>query len=305
MAMLAAAAVHDPASPGHLVPAYRQHYTQAEKRWGTQDPRLARLAADTGRFLLSLGDRSGAWEMLERAAKIEERVAHPDSSFLAELLEQMAAADPRRAIELLDRSIAIRQEQPAEAGKLVEIHRRIGDLLSSQRQTVQALDRYRTAVQIAEQRLDKDDPRLAAALADLGFALEAEERFREAEPLYRRALAIQRKRLGARHPEVGVTLNNLAGVVGASGRLAEAEPLLRGALQVLESTLGPNHARVAAAASNLADLLAALGRPAAARPLWRRSMAVYEQLGDHASAAEVRASESRALAAPSKKNTPR
>ncbi|MFN7924418.1 MAG: tetratricopeptide repeat protein [Bryobacteraceae bacterium] len=257
------------------------------------DPRLSDTLAEASRFFLSIGDRQQALDYARKSALLDEKAFGQDSARMAVHWEQLASLEVDPA-PWLERAASVHEKQAKpDSAKIAALHRRLGDLLSARNQTEGALDRYRRAVSAAE-KLGPADARLAAALIDLGFALESQQKFAQAEPLYRRALAIQEKALSPRHPEVGVTLNNLAGVVGASGRLAQAELMLTRAVSILETTLGPNHARVAAACSNLGDLEAALGKVAAAKPLWARAIAIYERLGDAAAAAEVRASASAA-----------
>jgi tetratricopeptide (TPR) repeat protein len=93
----------------------------------------------------------------------------------------------------------------------------------------------RLALEIDQQMLGPEHPRVAIRLNNLAGLLQAINRLTEAEPLMRRALGIDEKSYGPEHPDVARDLNNLAQLLQATNRLTEAEPLSRRQLARLSS----------------------------------------------------------------------
>ena len=135
----------------------------------------------------------------------------------------------------------------------------------------------RLALEIDEQMLEPDHPRVAVRLNNLAQLLQATNRLSEAEPLMRRALDIDEKSYGPAHPKVAIRLNNLAQLLQATNRLSEAEPLMRRALDIDEKSYGPAHPKVAIDLNNLAALLQATNRLSEAEPLMRRALDIDEK----------------------------
>jgi tetratricopeptide (TPR) repeat protein len=133
----------------------------------------------------------------------------------------------------------------------------------------------RLALEIDEQMLEPDHPKVAIRLNNLAQLLKDTNRLSEAEPLMRRALEIDEKSYGPAHPEVATILNNLALLLQATNRLGEAEPLMRRALEIDEKSYGPAHPKVAIDLNNLAQLLQATNRLEEAEGLSGRCVAIH------------------------------
>ncbi|TKJ37788.1 MAG: tetratricopeptide repeat protein [Planctomycetes bacterium B3_Pla] len=138
---------------------------------------------------------------------------------------------------------------------------------------------YRRALEIDEQALGKDHPKVATRLNNLAELLRVTNRLTEAEPMYRRALVIDERSLGKDHPNVAIRLNNLAQLLQATNRLDKAEPMMRRALVIDEQAFGKNRPRVAIDLNNLATLLLNTNRLAEAEPLMRRVVEILENPG--------------------------
>ncbi|MEZ5352159.1 MAG: tetratricopeptide repeat protein [Bryobacteraceae bacterium] len=276
--------------PVRLLPLYEIHLREVAEKTGPASLRMAEALVEAGRFAESTSRPEMARGYFERALAIAGSESG-DPLLVADVLSRLAEVSPsRERLGLLDRAIEIRKKQSRPSRELVSLYRKTGELAAARGDGGDAMARYRAAADLAAKVLVANDPELAAAWVDLGFAMEQRDQFRQAAVLYRRALAVQEKALGPTHPETAITLNNLAGVTGAQGNLVEAEKLLRRALGILEGNLGPWHARVAVCLGNLGDLLAATGRAAPARGMYARAIAIYERLGDERAAAEIRAS---------------
>ncbi|MCK6586486.1 MAG: tetratricopeptide repeat protein [Polyangiaceae bacterium] len=105
----------------------------------------------------------------------------------------------------------------------------------------------RRALDIRENALGLDAPRVAVTLHNLAMVLQGlgdQEQLEEAEALLRRALTIEENALGVDAPKVSVTLCNLASVLKTLGgveRLVEAIVLLERASEISVQHLGPMH----------------------------------------------------------------
>jgi len=78
----------------------------------------------------------------------------------------------------------------------------------------------RQVLEIDEQMLGPEHPKVAIRLNNLGQVLQATNRLAEAEPLMRRALGIDEKSYGPEHPRVAIRLNNLARLLQAKLELS-------------------------------------------------------------------------------------
>ncbi|WP_300332660.1 tetratricopeptide repeat protein [Accumulibacter sp.] len=166
----------------------------------------------------------------------------------------------------------------ADAAALAEptgrLLNQLGLLLLANARYAEAEPLLRRALAIAEARLGRAHPNVAATLINLGQLLKATDRRSEAEPLMRRALAIDEASLGSEHPTVASDLNNLAQLLKETNRLSEAEPLMWRALAISEASLGTEHPSVARELNNLAALLGEMNRQSEAEPLMRRALRI-------------------------------
>jgi tetratricopeptide (TPR) repeat protein len=105
----------------------------------------------------------------------------------------------------------------------------------------------RRALDIRENALGLDAPRVAVTLHNLAMVLQGlgeHEQLEEAEALLRRALTIEEHALGVDAPKVAVTLCNLASVLktlGGRERLSESISLLERASEISLQHLGQAH----------------------------------------------------------------
>ena len=136
---------------------------------------------------------------------------------------------------------------------------------------------YRRALEIDEQALGEEHPKVAICLNNLATLLQATNRMVEAEPLVRRALKIGEQAFGEEHPKVAIRLNNLAQLLKDTNRMVEAEPLMRRALKIDEKAFGEEHPDVAIDLNNLAQLLKDTNRMVEAEPLMRRALKIDEK----------------------------
>ncbi|MCU0936760.1 MAG: tetratricopeptide repeat protein [Gammaproteobacteria bacterium] len=129
----------------------------------------------------------------------------------------------------------------------------------AQGQLAQAERLYVAALEEA-QTLGAEDPRLAAALNNLGVLYVRAQQFERADELYRKALEVRQKALGPSHPQVGQSLSNLAYLRQAEGKLEESESFAKRAVALLEGALGAEDPALVSPLTQYAGLLRATKR---------------------------------------------
>ncbi len=111
-----------------------------------------------------------------------------------------------------------------------------------------------------EKHLNSTDPRLVAAIADLGKSWHTQNRLKEAEELYLRVLEINKKTLRQEHRSALTIMNNLALVYQDQCRWNEAETLHTQVLETRKRALGQEHLQTLATMDDLASATRAQGR---------------------------------------------
>ena len=124
---------------------------------------------------------------------------------------------------------------------------------------------------------ESKDPRLPAALNNLGVLDQREGRFKEAEALHQRALKLREDILGKEHPDVAQSLNNLATVYLEQRRYSEAISLYERALEIWKKTRGEDYYKLAAGLNNLASLYEVQGQYPRANRLYNESLGLWEK----------------------------
>ncbi len=144
-----------------------------------------------------------------------------------------------------------------------------------------ALAELREAIELREQLLGPDHPRLAFSLNNLGATLLSQGHFDRAfEPLMR-GLAIQRAALGPGHPQVGQSMANLAGLMAQRQHHGLALRIIEDAIRIIEQALGPDHPSLADLLNVDGFVLGALGRDEDALAIELRVYELYRKaLGD-------------------------
>ncbi|OZH52174.1 hypothetical protein AFK68_26100 [Hydrocoleum sp. CS-953] len=130
--------------------------------------------------------------------------------------------------------------------------------------------------EIAEKRLDKDNPDVATVYNNLANLYYSQGRYSEAEPLYQRAIEIIKIALPENHPKRATHLNSLALLYDSQGRYSEAETLYQQAIEIDKIALPENHPFLATDLHNLANLYRSQGRYSEAEPLYQRAIEIIK-----------------------------
>lgn len=143
-----------------------------------------------------------------------------------------------------------------------------------------ALPLLRSAVELADHKLDRSDRLRSAALTALADVLTDGGQYAEAEALCAKALAVDRKR--PQTPEndavLGDTLESLANALYYSGDLKAAEAPMREALDERVRAYGMNHPRTAVSMNNLGAFFYQSGRYDDATNEYQKALPIYQQV---------------------------
>lgn len=125
---------------------------------------------------------------------------------------------------------------------------------------------------------EKDDPRLAATLNNLGVLYYRLNLYPEAKNALERALAIREKAKETDPVALAQSLNDLAMVYCIQDRVAEAEPLVKKALSIRKSHLTEETEEMAQSLEVLAMLAHRHGQPMQARNSLQKSLFIRKKV---------------------------
>jgi tetratricopeptide (TPR) repeat protein/CHAT domain-containing protein len=153
----------------------------------------------------------------------------------------------------------------------------LGSLYAVQGRYREAEERFRYVLQIAEEKLDRDDLIVSATSNNLAQVYSALGRQAEQEELLQKSLAIINNKLGAENGGAGSVVANLGLLYFSQQRFAEAEELLKRAIALHERKHGQNHPDLAVPLERLGDVYVVLGRFDEAETLYRRALIISER----------------------------
>ncbi|MFO0631835.1 MAG: tetratricopeptide repeat protein [Nannocystaceae bacterium] len=152
-----------------------------------------------------------------------------------------------------------------------------GAMLRAKGDPQAALARYEEALALRREVAGAvPDASVAAALNNIGLALDDLSRHDEAIAALRESLAIRRTVLGPDHPEVAEGLANLSKALVAAGNDDEGERELLAAIALRERIFGPEHVSIARALVNLSIIDQHRQRPAVAVEHLERAQRIFE-----------------------------
>jgi len=235
------------------------------------------LALHLGRLLeacrCGLTGDAGQLVLLQRCLDLCRSGLGSDNSDTATALinlgSAVAAQQPERARDPLERGLEIRQRQ------LGNDHPLTGRaLLALGRALVAAGDPARggalleQALAVLQQHPEENEQTCLQLLDELAALQRGQGSTARAEALLRLALTGREQLLGEQHPTTAAAADRLADLLEQQGQLQRAEPLRRQALAARQASLGPGHPDSLAALRRLADLALHSGDPAQAEPLY-------------------------------------
>jgi serine/threonine-protein kinase len=165
----------------------------------------------------------------------------------------LAALDrPREAVAEIEAAVRRFEESAAPDPVLLgNAWQELGGVQYDAGEVGAAVASMERALAVLTRAFGAEDPRIAFALNDLAFMLEADGQPRRAAELYRRAVDLERRRSGDASPRVATILHNQARVAATLGDVEESLELGRRALAMRERLLGRDHPESALTRSNL------------------------------------------------------
>jgi serine/threonine-protein kinase len=123
-----------------------------------------------------------------------------------------------------------------------------------------AVELYRKALAIDEQRLGERHTLVARARQNLAVILTDMGQFDDAERQLTLAIEAYRGVFGERHPRIATTLNNLGHLEGRRSRFDRAVDYTQAAFEMRRAILGADHPSTLIAQANLGSLLGSAGQ---------------------------------------------
>lgn len=143
--------------------------------------------------------------------------------------------------------------------------------------TDEAIEALRAAMDLRRPSWGAQDPREAAALADMADLLQTRGDLAAADSLLRRSVAILEASVGPVHPDLADPLNNLGVVLRREGDLTGAVAAYCRALEIQIAANGEKHPSAANLMLNLSAALQAIGQEAESIRLLRRAVTVFDE----------------------------
>ncbi|MCL2928852.1 MAG: tetratricopeptide repeat protein [Trichodesmium sp. MAG_R01] len=128
--------------------------------------------------------------------------------------------------------------------------------------------------EIAEKRLNKNNPDIATVYIYIANLYELQGKYEAAEPLYLQAIEIDKIALPENHPSIARDLNNLASLYREQGKYEEAEHLFLQAIEIDKIALPENHPPIARDLNNLASLYREQGKYEEAEHLFLQAIEI-------------------------------
>lgn len=238
-------------------------------------PSLARAELRLGMFASQLGWQEQAREQLLSAYEtgLELRM-HPLAAEAAAnlafmLSEELAEYEQAEIWARTGLALATPRQPGIEASNLLTLATIASEAHGD---SERAIENAHRAIEMLEQAMGPEHPRVAVAYNNLGNLFATDERYQEAREAYQTAMDRRVRVLGPEHPHVATSYTNLGNVMAHFGELDQAEEYQRKALSIRTRALGSDHPTVADAFGNLAVVLAHQGKLEDAERMLRSSI---------------------------------
>lgn len=164
--------------------------------------------------------------------------------------------------------------------EFTELLLKAADYLHERSGYEQAQSLYQQALQIREQVLGPEHPKVASLQSQLAHLHRVLGNYAQAERLFQNAHRVLEQALGPEYPEVAYPLEGLAMVYYEQGQYELAEPLQQRVVQIWEQARGPEHPEVAQALNRLGNVYYEQGRYGLAEVVYQRAIRIREQIGE-------------------------
>jgi serine/threonine protein kinase/tetratricopeptide (TPR) repeat protein len=223
-------------------------------------------------------------ETAKGKAETESVKSRQVTQFLEDMLQGVGPSvsrgrDTTMLLEILDQTAArVGKEMTNKPSVEAELRSLIGRLYLEIGNYDRAETMYRAALATNRKLFGAQSSQVAAALSDLGVALDKEAKFAESENAHQEALSIRRRVFGSENVTSAASLNNLATVLRHQGKRDEAERLAREALHIVQKSLGEDSLEAADILHNLSVVLGDQGKRAESEATARQLLAMRRRL---------------------------
>ncbi|HEY9679836.1 MAG TPA: serine/threonine-protein kinase [Drouetiella sp.] len=167
-------------------------------------------------------------------------------------------------------------EQVTPQAELWKKFNEVGEQEFERGQYAKAAANFSEACDVAEE-FDKQDPRYATSLNNLGNAQYKQDLYAESESTIKKALDIRTGIFGQNGLPIADSLNDLAMVYFAENKIGQAEPLLNRAMAIRKSNAGSNSLEYAESLKSLASIYLKTGRVDDATKLLQTALAIRKK----------------------------
>lgn len=224
---------------GPAAESFEMARVKAEQAWGPDHPEVATVLDDLAWALNWLGKNELAREHFARSLRIKSAVYASDSVEIADTLGRYAVViqelgDPKGAIEMLERSLAIRRAATGNSFGVTTSLTNLASLYMDNGRLQDALAAIDESLSILAKILEGDHLRVVGNLHTRGQVLLALGRIDDANQSFTDSLAMSERVKGKDHVLNADALEGLGEVALARRRPADAVPLLERALSLRE-----------------------------------------------------------------------
>jgi tetratricopeptide (TPR) repeat protein len=207
------------------------------------------------------GQFSEADEFIQEAISWRELNIGPNDPKIADDLliavgYARARSDFQNALILMGRVLSLHARMAGPGVDSINVaddFSRMGQIYAATKKLPEAIDRFKTALELRAKILGPLEPSLVYDLDRLGGLQIASRAYPEAEATYRYALVIRETLYGRKHADLIETVDGLAYALLGQKKYDEAEPLYKRLLELWESSVGTEmHPMVAMAYDKIA-----------------------------------------------------
>jgi tetratricopeptide (TPR) repeat protein len=252
-----------------------------EQSWDVEEK--SKLALQIGRCLRVDGRISEAVRWLEESCKQRAKLDKEDSDRLASqhalAMAYEADGQVKKAVELLEQVVAVREKVLAEdhPNRLASQHELAG-AYEADGQVKKAVELLEQVVAVQEKVLAEDHPDRLASQHALAIAYQADGQVKKAVELLEQVVAVREKVLAEDHPSRLASQHALAMAYEADGQVKKAVELLEQVVAVEEKVLVEDHPDQLASQYALAVAYQADGQVKKAVELLEQVVAVREKV---------------------------
>ena len=182
------------------------------------------------------------------------------------------AGEPGRAIDFLERSLALRTEKLGPEhldtlgtmNSLALAYEKAGKL-------DQALPLLEKTLKLRRAKLKPDHPDALTSMNNLALTYVQAGKVNLALPLFEETLKLRKAKLGPEHPDALTSMNNLAQAYQAEGKLDQAQSLFEETFKLRKASFGPDHPDTLASMNNLAQAYHVAGKLDQAQSLFEET----------------------------------